>query len=56
MSEEASLLAVSIGGVEKRVSSETKLLQTEKAHLEKKKRHVQAVKVWLPYHMRGPTC
>lgn len=50
MSSEASRLAVSIGGVEERMSSEAKLVQQEKANLEKYKRRLQAVKV------RAPRC
>lgn len=45
MSSEASRLAVSIGGVEERVSSEAKLVQQERAALEKHKRRLQAGKV-----------
>lgn len=45
MSSEASRLAVSIGGVEERMSSEAKLVQQEKTNLEKHKRRLQAVKV-----------
>jgi len=45
MSSEASRLAVSIGGVEERVSSEAKLVQQERANLEKQKRRLQACKV-----------
>lgn len=45
MSSEASRLAVSIGGVEERVSSEAKLVQQERANLEKYKRRLQAGKV-----------
>lgn len=45
MSSEASRLAVSIGGVEERVSSEAKLVQQERANLEKHKRRLQAGKV-----------
>lgn len=45
MSSEASRLAASIGGVEERVSSQASLVQAEKAHLDKQKKRVQAVKV-----------
>lgn len=45
MSSEASRLAVSIGGVEERVSSEAKLVQQERVNLEKHKRRLQAGKV-----------
>ena len=45
MSSEASRLAVSIGGVEERVSSEAKLVQQERANLEKHRRRLQAGKV-----------
>lgn len=45
MSSEASRLAVSIGGVEERVSSEAKLVQAEKTSLEKQKGRMQTFKV-----------
>lgn len=45
MSSEASRLAVSIGGVEERVSSEAKLVQAERAHLDKQKRRLTLLKV-----------
>lgn len=45
MSSEASRLAVSIGGVEERVSSEAKQVQAEKTHLEKQKKRLALLKV-----------
>lgn len=53
MSSEASRLAVSIGGVEERVSSEAKLVQQERANLEKHKRRVQAGKVHVRWDRMG---
>lgn len=47
MSSEASRLAASIGGVEERVSSETKMLHAEKAHLDKRHKQLQSLKVTL---------
>lgn len=58
MSSEASRLAASIGGVEERVSSETKMLKAEKAHLDKRHKQLQSLKVALipvcvfPYCMK----
>lgn len=45
MSSEASRLAVSIGGVEERVSAEAKVVQQQRTNLEKHKRRLQAGKV-----------
>ena len=38
-------MAVSIGGVEERVSSQANQVQAEKAQLDKQKKRVQAIKV-----------
>ena len=45
MSSEASRLAVSIGGVEERVSSQATQVQAEKTQLDKQKKRIQACKV-----------
>lgn len=45
MSSEASRLAVSIGGVEERVSSEAKLVQAERTYIDKQKDRLRSLKV-----------
>lgn len=47
MSSEASRLAASIGGVEERVSSEAKMMHAERAHLDKRHKQLQSLKVAL---------